>query len=106
MWIAIFSALSVVIALASLAVALFAVRRASRVAELPLARQHSVESRLGSIECSLSELEAAISTVANSVKMARVRGAALHAVGSGGEPDARSDPEGWRNWKNRQMRGG
>jgi hypothetical protein len=104
MWIVIFSVLSVATAISSLLVALFAVRRASRVAELPQARLHSVELRLGSVESSLPEMAATISTVANSVKMARVRGASLHAVGSHGEPDARTDPEGWRAWMNAQLR--
>jgi len=104
MWIVIFSALSVALSICALLVGLFAVKRASRVAGLPQARLHSVELRLASVESSLPEIQTTISTVANSVKMARIRSASLHAVGSLGEPDARTDPEGWRAWMNAQLR--
>jgi hypothetical protein len=106
MWTATFSALSVVLSIFSLVAAFFAVRYANRVAELPQERLLVVESRLALIANSLPEMAATISTVANSVKMARVRNAALHGVGSGGEPDPRSDPEAWRAWKNAQLRTG
>jgi hypothetical protein len=106
MWTVIFSVLSVVLSTASLLVAFFAVRYASHVAALPQVRLLSVESRLGSIENSLPEMAATISTVANSVKMARVRSSSLHGVGSGGEPDVKADPEAWRAWQNKQLRTG
>ena len=106
MWIVIFSALSVVLSICSLAAAFFAARYANRVSELPQERLLVVESRLALIANSLPEMAATISTVANSVKMARVRNAALHGVGSGGEPDVKADPEAWRAWQNKQLRSG
>lgn len=105
MWTAIFCALSAAIALLSLAVSVFAARRAARVAALPQERLRSVESRLGSIEGSIPEMQQTMEVLANRVKMQRVRTAANHVqAGSNGEPDVRSDPEAWRAWKNSQLR--
>jgi hypothetical protein len=106
MWIVISSVLSVVLSTIALLVASFAAISASRAAASPQVKLHSVESRLGSLENSVPEIQAALTTISNSVKMARVRSAALHSVGSGGEPDVRTDPEAWRAWQNKQLRTG
>lgn len=106
MWSVIFSVSSVVIALLSLAVAFFAARIASHARELPQARLRSVESRTESLVASLNDLQSTMEVLANRVKMQRVRNFAMHAVKSDGEPDAATDPEGWRAWKNAQLRAG
>jgi len=60
-----------------------------------------------SLETRLSELEQTLSLVANRVKMTKVRNAVTHTDrDKGGEPDANSDPEAWRAWKNSQLRAG
>lgn len=104
MWTVIFSALSVVLSILASLGALYAANSAARVAGLPQVRLHSVESRLASLENSVPEIQAALSTMSNSLKMARVRSAALHSVGSSGEPDPVTEPERWRAWMNSQLR--
>lgn len=110
MWQLIFSVLSVSISILSLAVALFAARRAIRAQALQRRAPHYSESQLQSLRDSLKDQAAALETLSNRVKMSRVRNNAEHVRGSprepDGEPDPTVDPEGWRRWQNKQLRTG
>lgn len=107
MWTVTFSVLSVLSCLGSLLAIYLAVRSAALGRAL-LRRFESfktLDAKL--LDARLLELEQTISLVANRVKMTRVRNNATHAErDKGGEPDARSDPEAWRAWKNAQLRAG
>lgn len=100
-------ALSVVALVFSLLTGLLLARVASRVQELRDLVARLPVSRLESLAASQAELAETMEQLANRVKMQRVRNAANHATGvRSGEPDARTDPEGWRAWKNAQLRTG
>jgi len=59
------------------------------------------------LEQRLTEAEQTLVLLANRLKMTKVRNAITHVDrDKGGEPDAKSDPEGWRAWKNAQLRTG
>lgn len=108
MWLTIFYALTVIasgiFALASLHSALSA--RAER--ELLARRVRSLELQAQSFKDSIDELTSIVEKMANSQKMQRVRMATSHAVkaNSTGEPDVKTDPEGWRAWQNKQLKTG
>jgi hypothetical protein len=106
MWTAIFCALSVVLSLLALAGCVFVAARVEVLRASPQASMDSFESRLKSLRDLIAEQADAIESVANSVKMSRVRKAAdpKQTKGSQGEPDPHTDPEGWRNWMNQQLR--
>lgn len=107
MWIVIFSVLIALSLLASLVATFLAVRSAARVLELQLAFAsfRPLDAKL--LEQRLSESEQTLSLLANRLKMTRVRNAVTHTDrDKNGEPDAVSDPEGWRRWKNAQLRAG
>jgi hypothetical protein len=107
MWHVIFNVLTVLSLLSSIVAIFCSARNAVRVSELRQAWTHYVPSVSRSLETRLSELEDAVAVVANRVKMTKVRNAATHTDrDKGGEPDARLDPEGWRTWKNAQLRAG
>ena len=106
MWTVILCVSSVALSSLSLAVALFAVQRAKAGAESLPGKLRSLPSRVESLEDSLAETQLALAEVANRVKMQKVRNAANHVKRETGEPDAASDPEAWRAWKNKQLRGG
>jgi len=105
MWIVISCVLSVVLSVGSLAVALFAVRLVRAVAASPPLNTRSLLLRIESTENSLQETQATLAELANRVKMQKVRNAIGHVKRDNGEPDVATDPEGWRAWKNRQLRG-
>ena len=107
MWTVISNALIVLSFIASLVATFWAVRSAARVWVLQrrLDDFKTLDARL--LETRLSEFEETLSLLANRVKMTRVRNAVTHAErDKGGEPDAKSDPEAWRAWKNAQLRAG
>jgi len=109
MWPAISSVLSVLAFFLSLGAIFFAARSAIAARELLDQNSRLPVSRINSLETSLQDTQDALAAVANRVKMQRVRAAADHAikkdkVGSSGEPDPRTDPEGWRTWMNSQLR--
>lgn len=105
MWSVIFCALSAVISVFASGTAYFAVRHAKAVAASPLAKLHSVQSAVESLENSLSETQATLALVANKVKMQKVRNAAAHVRNAdGSEPDPVNEPDAWRAWKNKQLR--
>lgn len=107
MWTVISSVLIALSLLGSLLAIYLAARNAAAVQELQRAFQgfKRWDGRL--LEQRLNECEETLSLVANRVKMTRVRNAVTHAErDKGGEPDARSDPEAWRAWKNAQLRAG
>jgi CRP-like cAMP-binding protein len=107
MWTVISSVLIVLSLLASLGATFLAVRSAARVLELQLALQNFKPLDAKSFEQRLSEFEQTLSLLANKLKMTRVRNAITHVDrDKGGEPDAKSDPEAWRTWKNAQLRAG
>jgi hypothetical protein len=107
MWPVISSALIVLSLLLSLAAIFFAARSVVLAQEL---RQHWLVSKQWdskSFETRLDEYEKTLSLLANKLKMTKVRNAITH-IGrdNDGEPDAKSDPEAWRAWKNSQLRAG
>lgn len=107
MWTVTFNVLTVLSLLASLGATFLAVRSAARVLELQLAFQsfRPLDAKL--LEQRLSEYEQTLSLLANKLKMTRVRNAVTHTDrDKRGEPDAKSDPEAWRTWKNAQLRAG
>ena len=107
MWIVIFSVLTALTFAGSLVAIFLAVRTAGRVLELQLAFQRFKPLDAQSLEQRLSEFEQTLSLLANRLKMTRVRNAVTHTErDKGGEPDAKSDPEAWRTWKNAQLRAG
>jgi len=106
MWAVIFSALSVVVCILCFLVSLSSVRTVTRASELPERRLRSVELQIESMKVSTDETIRMLTELANRVKMQKVRNIVHHTGGSLGEPDARADPEGWRSWKNSQLRAG
>jgi hypothetical protein len=107
MWIVISSVLIALTFAASLVATFLAVRSAARVWELQQALQSFKPLAAQSLETRLNELEQTLSLVANRVKMTKVRNAVTHTDrDKDGEPDAKSDPERWRAWKNAQLRAG
>jgi len=106
MWNLIFSVLSVILCVGCLAGCLSAVLTARAERDSLLRKLRSCESRTTSAELSIDEMRELVAGVINSQKMARVRKASLHAVGSSGEPDPKENPEAWRAWMNTQLRTG
>jgi len=107
MWTVIFSVLIALSLSASLGAIYLAARSAARASELQRAFRHFKPLEAQSVVQRLSELEETQSLMANRLKMMRVRAAVTHTDrDKGGEPDPASDPEGWRAWKNRQLRTG
>jgi uncharacterized membrane-anchored protein YhcB (DUF1043 family) len=106
MWNGIFFALIVGTCVGCLIGCLFAARSARAATASVRQNQRSFASKLQLIETSQEELREIVEKIAQSQKMQRVRKATTHASGSSGEPDPRADPEGWRNWKNAQLRAG
>jgi hypothetical protein len=106
MWSVILCALSVALSLFALVISLYAARTANRLSAWRRANKESRASELQSLRDLIDEQGRALLEVANRVKMQRVRNAANHVRGSQGEPDARTDPDAWRNWKNAQLRNG
>ena len=105
MWTVISSVLIALSFTGSLAAIYLAAQNAARVWELQQALAAFKPLAAQSLETRLSECESTLSIVANRVKMTRVRTAATHLErDKGGEPDAKSDPEAWRTWKNAQLR--
>lgn len=105
MWTVTFSVLIALNSAVSLAAIFLAVRSAARVLELQLAWQSFKTLDAKSLEQRLSEYESTLSLLANRLKMTKVRNAVTH-LDKSGEPDAKSDPERWRAWKNAQLRAG
>lgn len=110
MWSVISSVLSVLACFLSIAAVFYSARSVTVSRELLDQSSRLPASRISSLETSLADTQDALQAVANRVKMQRVRNIADHAtgprtkVGSSGEPDAATDPEGWRNWMNAQLR--
>lgn len=91
----------------SLGACLFAARIAVRVQGLADQLQRLPVSQLLSLAKSVTETQDVLSELAQRVKMMKVRNAVNHVKrGDTDEPDARLDPEGWRRWKNAQLRAG
>ena len=107
MWLAIFCALSA-IASGFFLLGTFAVaRRAARDWESLQQRLRSCESQAQLVITSQREWQDVTADLANQIKMHKVRKALNHTKGDNrGEPDAKSDPEAWRAWKNAQLRAG
>jgi hypothetical protein len=106
-WNYIFSVLIAILCLGCLIGSISAVLTAKAERELLLRRLALCESQAKSAVNSVDELREITETVAQQQKMSRVRKASVHALrGSLGEPDPKADPEGWRAWKNSQLRTG
>lgn len=106
MWLSIFYALTVILCSLCLIGCIFVAQNATRESESVRRRLRSLELRTESAERSLEEWTQTTTDIVNRVKMMKVRGAANHSSGARGEPDAKSDPEAWRAWKNQQLRTG
>lgn len=107
MWTVIFNVLTVFALSVSLAAIYLAVRSAGVVSELQQVCRDFRKSAGPLLEQRVKECEETLSLLANRVKMTRVRNAVTHAErDKNGEPDAKSDPEAWRAWKNAQLRAG
>jgi DNA repair ATPase RecN len=104
MWLTFFCVSTAATACASLAISVFAARRAARALASPPQRLRSVESRLQSVEQLAEEHTQAMTDLANRLKMIKVRSAASHGFKSDNElPDAYRDPEGWRRAMNSRL---
>ena len=103
MWSLIFSVSSALIASLSLAVAVWSARTAIRVLVSQQAPQRFNESQLQSLRDSIAENADALSTLANKVKMMKVRAASNHSEGSPGEPDPYKEPDKWREQMQRKL---
>lgn len=107
MWTVISSVLIALSLLGSLVAMFLAARSVVLVQELRQVLQASKQWDSRSFETRLDEYEKTLSMLANKLKMTKVRNAITHIDrDNGGEPDARSDPEAWRTWKNAQLRAG
>jgi len=106
MWLSFFYALTAIICLSCLAGTISGVLIA-RAERASLQRKVLLcESQIKLLRDSQEDLRLVVEGIAQSQKMQRVRRATTHALGSSGEPDAKSDPEAWRAWKNSQLRTG
>lgn len=97
---------SVALAILCPILAYFAARSAARGAGSSPARLRSIESRIESLENSVSEWSQLTTDLANRVKMMRVRAATAGPSSSGrqGElPDPYRDPDGWRQAMNKRI---
>lgn len=82
-------------------------RNASQVSASQRRRLTSIESGMQSIITSHESWQELVAEMAHSMKMAKVRrGLKSNTSSENGEPDAKSDPEAWRAWKNAQLRAG
>jgi hypothetical protein len=106
MWPSIFYALTAILCASCLAGSISAVLTARAERDSVLRNLRLCESQIKLQRDSLEDLRIVVEGIAQSQKMQRVRRATTHAVGSSGEPDAKSDPEAWRAWKNSQLRTG
>jgi len=106
MWNAIFFAATACLCVLCAAVSLYGARNAYRASESLAARITSTESRVQSIITSHESWQELVTELARSVKMAKVRRGISSNGSTQGEPDAKSDPERWRAWKNAQLRAG
>lgn len=102
MWLDISSVLSAAVAFLSAGAALSAARNAIRERESLRRQVDSCESLLRSLRISLDEQASTLETLANRVKMQRVRTAATHAT-SDSEPDPYQNPDAWRKRMNAQL---
>ena len=101
-----FSALSVALATLSLILAFWSARVARRAAASALEKPRSIESRIASLESSVSEWSQLTTDLANRVKMMRVRAATAGPSSSarqGELPDPYRDPDGWRQAMNKRI---
>lgn len=71
-------------------------RNAQVLAELSARLTRCERSRPESLQRQLEELQSALAELATSVKMSRVRRAALPQVESKAEPDPYTEPDAWR----------
>lgn len=104
MWLAVFS--SVLSALACL-LCVAAIRSAARNAYLLRELQGRVQdlplSRLRSLETLCAEHSELLESLANRIKMQKVRNAANHVRENGAIPDPYRDPDGWRKAMNSKL---
>lgn len=103
-----FALTAIVCFLSALAAAWNAHRAEAALSSLR-ARVRSCESHIESLRDSLDSTQTSLTSVANRLKMTKVRNAAEHVREDDGpkrepgEPDSLKDPDGWRRWKNAQI---
>lgn len=98
-----FNVLSACSFILSIAACFFAARTATRTQELQDQLARLPLSRLQSLEASMTEQADALLTLANKMKMQKVRGAADHVRPRGELPDPYTDPDGWRKAMNTKL---
>ena len=107
MWIVFSLALSVLLALGSLTIAIIAARNAARAADSAARNSRLPESALQSLRESIQELGDTQLEMANRLKMMKVRAATSHTDPkpdrNNGLPDPYKDPEGWRQAMNSRL---
>jgi len=107
MWTVISIVLTVIALLCSSLALFWSVRSVIHGRELRRSWQACKPLQNELLDTRLTECEESIRLLANRVKMQKVRNAITHADrDKGGEPDAQSNPEAWRAWKNSQLRAG
>lgn len=107
MWLGILCALSAITSVCCVLACLSVARNAARASDSLHKRVSSCESTAQSVISSQREWQEVVADLANQIKMTKVRKALNHTgTRPGGEPDPKLDPEGWRAWKNAQLRAG
>lgn len=108
MWPTVLSiACSVIAFLVSILAGWSAVQSARQLRALQERWKGSPASRITSLETALSETQDALETLANRVKMQRVRNAANHigekSARTNADPDPYREPDRWRDWMNGKL---
>lgn len=103
MWLGIFNVLSVSTCILCTLAAIYVAQRAIRERESLVRRLRSAELLLQSLQTSLQEVSTELETLAQRVKMQRVRNATNHATRANGSPDPYQDPDAWRQAMNRKL---
>lgn len=107
MWNAIFFASTACLCVLCAILTCIVARNAYRDSASQRRRLSSIESGMQSIVTSHESWQEVVADLAHSMKMAKVRrGLKSNSSSQDGEPDAKSDPEAWRAWKNAQLRAG
>lgn len=112
-WTVFFTAFAVIASALFCLVALLSAIRARHATASSARRLRLLELHTESLTESVTQMQVELLRIANSKKMTDVRMATEHTSKSkrltsviNSEPDVTADPEGWRAWKNSQLRAG
>lgn len=103
MWPVFSNVLSALACFLSILAVISAALSAIRVRELQDRKLHWPESRIKSLETSLTDTQDALEEVANRVKMMKVRSAARHVQEKASDPDPYTQPDEWRRAMNKRL---